>query len=389
MISGSGAAIDMVRLLYPEPWTVSAGRSVRVRRDERRSYLLVPNATEPRLLVPAGPRRVVAATVRRQLPGRHPSARMKRLALGGLAASGVAAGWPSRLDVRCAAGGDSVERWLEQKLDVVGCRLAIRLGRPRANRKPVLHVMDEQGVVHAYVKVGHNPLSASLVAAEAEALEHLAGVRLRRVRVPNLLAHGMWNGLRLLALEPLPVTGADVSADTVRAAAREISLSDETRTLRWVGSDFRQRLVDGIVAAGPRVATLRDTVSQLDDADPVVEFGAWHGDFNPGNFAAGHNELLVWDWERYERDVPMGFDLLHWAVQREITVLGVKPEEAGRTLLDQAGAVLNTSAMRGSWLARMYLAWLACRYVRDGQDEAGARLGHVERWLLPALAETR
>jgi hypothetical protein len=390
MSGGAGPAIDAVRMLYPEPWTVSAGRSTPSSGgDERRGYLLVPNATEPRLIMPAGPRRVLAATVRRQVPGSRPSARMKRLTLGGLAACGAAAGWPSRLDVRCAAGGDSIERWLEQVLDVAECRLAIRLGRPRANRKPVIQAMDARGAVHAFVKVGHNALSASLVAAEAAALEHLAGVRLRQVRVPRLLASDTWNGLRLLALEPLPVTGAEVPGELIRAAAQEISESASTRRLRWTGSGFRQRLMAGIASAGRRLVSLQHTVARLDAADPLVDFCAWHGDFNPGNFAVGHNGLLVWDWERYDRDVPMGFDLLHWTVQREITVLGVEPEEAARTLLDRAGAVLNRDVEMGSMLAQMYLAWLACRYVRDGQDKAGARLGEVEQWLLPALADTR
>ena len=37
-------------------------------------------------------------------------------------------------------------------------------------------------------------------------------------------------------------------------------------------------------------------------------------------------------------------------------------------------------------MARLYLVEIAARYLLDGQAAAGARLGRVEHWLLPALA---
>lgn len=398
-----GFAAETIRMLYPEPWTITPGR-VRDGRDQR-GFLLVPNTAGARMIVPAGPRRALTAAMRRPGSGGRTSARMRRLAFGALAGSGLAGmSWPSRLHVAGEAGADSLERWLERRLGLDSCRLAVRLGRPRANRKPVVQVLDPAGAVRAYVKIGHNALSTSLVATEAGVLAHLERAGLRGVRVPRVLAHDEWNGLRLLALEPLPVSGSAADPQAVRDAAEQVAASSDRVPRRWRHSPFRERLITGITSGGTRLAPLDDVVASLDRSDPVIEFGAWHGDFNPGNFAAGPDGLLVWDWERYEHEVPVGFDMLHLAIQRDITVAGRDPREAAAGLLAGASALLTGSEVArtprghglggearasGVEIARLYLAWLACRYVRDGQDEAGAPIGAVEHWVLPSLAGAR
>lgn len=387
----TGLAAETIRLLYPEPWAVTAGR-VRDGR-QRRGFLLVPNTAGVRMIVPAGPRWVLTVAMRRHSPGVRTSAQLKRLAFGALAASGLAgAGWPYRLHLAAEPGADSLERWLERRLGLGRCRLAIRLGPARANRKPVVQVLDHTGAVRAYVKIGHNALSASLVSTEAGVLAHLERAGLRGVRVPRVLAHDEWNGLRLLALEPLPVSGAAADPAEVRAATEQIAASSDRASVRWRDSSFRGRLIRGIASGGARLAPLDDVVASLDRTDPVIELGAWHGDFNPGNFAAGRDGLLVWDWERYDHEVPVGFDMLHLAMQREITVAGRDPGEAASALLTGADALLapdGGARCPAVEIARLYLAWLACRYLRDGQDRAGAGLGSVEQWVLPALAGAR
>jgi hypothetical protein len=37
-------------------------------------------------------------------------------------------------------------------------------------------------------------------------------------------------------------------------------------------------------------------------------------------------------------------------------------------------------------VAMLYLIEIGTRYLHDGQAEAGAQLGRVDRWLLPVLA---
>ncbi|RQX31874.1 hypothetical protein DLJ57_20145, partial [Micromonospora chalcea] len=153
------------------------------------------------------------------------------------------------------------------------------------------------------------------------------------------------------------------------------------------------RLTAAVDALGPRpeAGRLRAVLKSVADADPVVAFGAWHGDWNGGNSAVlADGRVLVWDWERFEADVPAGYDALHLAVQGAMSHDGVEPVEAARALIAGAGATLAPFDQTGGGadlVAVLYLVELAARYLRDRQAEAGARLGHVDTWLLPAVEE--
>jgi hypothetical protein len=118
-----------------------------------------------------------------------------------------------------------------------------------------------------------------------------------------------------------------------------------------------------------------------------LRYGAWHGDWAPWNMANLADTLLVWDWERFATGVPVGFDAVHYELQRRIQSSG-----------DAAGAVEATVRQAGELLAPfdvadgvreltalLYLVDLAARYLADRQAEAGARLGVLGTWLLPVL----
>ncbi len=98
--------------------------------------------------------------------------------------------------------------------------------------------------------------------------------------------------------------------------------------------------------------------------------------------------LLVWDWERFTLGVPLGFDALHYELQRRIQV---DPDAAGaveRTVTPRAGAarpVRRAGRTAAELTALLYLVDLATRYLADRQAEAGARLGVLGTWLLPVL----
>ncbi|PSK63662.1 hypothetical protein B0E53_04392 [Micromonospora sp. MH33] len=145
------------------------------------------------------------------------------------------------------------------------------------------------------------------------------------------------------------------------------------------------------LGARPEAGRLRAALKTVADLDPTVAFGAWHGDWNGGNSAVlADGRVLVWDWERFEADVPVGYDELHRAVQTAIGNDGVEPVEAARALIagaDRALAPFDSDGRGADLVAVLYLVELAARYLRDRQAEAGARLGHVDTWLLPAVEE--
>jgi hypothetical protein len=121
-----------------------------------------------------------------------------------------------------------------------------------------------------------------------------------------------------------------------------------------------------------------------------LAFGSWHGDWTPWNMAFSGGRVLVWDWERFESGVPIGYDALHYQLQ------GAVERNNGAGAQAAAEAALFTAPMRlGSlgvrpasavFVAALYLLEIATRYTCDGAAKAGARLGDLSTWLLPPLS---
>jgi hypothetical protein len=379
---------DVGRLLWPAPLALTVGRGGSADRE----VLLLPSARRPRLLVPRG-RRAAVAAVRGYGVGRGRSARWLAAGLTAGLASGFAP-FVLRDRVRVSGSGAGIEEHLGEVLgtDVV---VSMYLGAPRANRKPVLQVLTPAGRTVAYVKVGIDPLTCRLVRAEATALRTLAGAGLTLTTVPAALHGGQWNGLELLVQSPLPVAGnrERPTAEQVAAAQREVSEVGGSPAGPLGLSPYWTDLVARIEALqdGPAARTLADLVPRIDKVlgEVPLALGAWHGDWTPWNTATAGDRLLVWDWERFGTGVPVGFDALHWALQTDLVTHLADPGESAARSLVTAGVVLepfglSTEQVRATGVA--YLAELAARYLADRQSEAGARLGDVGTWLLPAVA---
>ncbi|QFY12818.1 hypothetical protein GBF35_45180 [Nonomuraea phyllanthi] len=209
----------------------------------------------------------------------------------------------------------------------------------RANRKPILEVRAG-GRRLAFVKIGDSARARSLITAEAAALRRLAASSLATVTVPDVLQHGTWRGLAVLALSPLPVRRGRVPGPLLVAAVKEIAAT-----------------------GGP--------------------CAAWHGDLAPWNMCPSPDgRLLVWDWERYEVGVPYGFDLVHHFFQRALRRMA--PPVAARACVARAVrelAPLGLSAAVARQTAVRYLIALADRHAADGH----APLGPPHTWLNPAV----
>lgn len=290
--------------------------------------------------------------------------------------------------------GDCIESHLAQHLghEVLA---AIYTSPPRANRKPVLHLLDGQGRSFGYAKIGVNPLTDALVRGEAAALGTLARRRLRRLRTPSVLYAGKWHGHEILVQGALHLGGSTVvPAAALTAAMVEVN-ADASRT---VVNARANAYVDTLAARLERIGTrrgqwlaaaLRAWISGADDNQELT-LGAWHGDWTPWNMAYDGTTMSVWDWERYQAGVPAGFDALHYASQTAIVRSGQAPHAAVQSLFPAAPGLLapfGVQAEDAERIALLYLMELAARYEADGQEAAGARLGALETWLLPALAD--
>lgn len=355
---------------------------------QRRTLRAVPTAANPSLLLPSG--RAAAAAAVRAYGGNGTFAnRARSRATSALFALGLAP-LAFRNTVTVTDGPDSIAAELSRVLGRA-VHVAVRGGPARANRKPVLAVLDDDGTLLAFAKVGTTPLAQELVRVEGAALERLAPVVHGAVRVPRVLHQGIWRDMTLLVQEPLPVrSGQPVTEELFLGAARQFSRALGTAYGTWGASEHFD-VVTGRLARSPESALTRELAAAVATlaADPLsLELGCWHGDWTAWNCAAAGDQVLVWDWERFATGVPVGFDVLHFGLQSALArAAGPSAELAAALLRDAPGRLrpLGLEPDAASRTALAYLIEIATRYHVDGQADAGARVGDVGSWLLPVL----
>lgn len=310
------------------------------------AYLPLPRAENPRVLVPLGSRRAASAALARN----HDATSRKSRAVKAALAVGLRVGvaqrlLPDRIDVAVARGldGDDLRSaLLTEHLRAVFNRrdlvMAVILGTPRLNRKPVLQVLSEAGEVLGYVKAAWNDLTRNLVRNEAAVLGDLASDQRNSFRAPTLMYHGAWGSLELLAASPLPHTVKPQEAQVFEPplpVITEIARMWSTREARLADSPYwagvRERLAAraGAVSASGGSDPLTPVVDHIEAryGDVPLRFGAWHGDFTPWNMARLDDGIFVWDWER-AAPAPVGLDLLHFLFQSVCRFEGRNPDRS-------------------------------------------------------------
>jgi hypothetical protein len=386
-------AAEVARLLWPPPWATPYVTRRRAADDaaDREAYLF-PSARNPRLLVPVDV--PDSARMLERLGGGSPLTGPVRGALERSVRSGVFAltRWPVLRVPATTADADSIERHLSESLATT-VRVGVMLGTRRVNQKPVLPVFEVgSGRLLAYAKVGHNDLTRSLVRREAEALLDLAGHELRHLRVPTVLHHGPWADLEVLVVSPLPTDPDRPVTPAERAAATwELSHLRGVTCAPLAETAFWRRLVAAVAAlpAQPhrdRLAALAAALEADHGADRV-RLGGWHGDWGDWNMGMSGSVLHVWDWERYEPDVPIGFDGLHFAAQ------SVRPGERDQHRQEQRflGSVpellvdLGIPSADHELTLRLYLLHIGVRYADALRHGTTPALSRRTSWVLDQL----
>ncbi len=288
-----------------------------------RAYAVLPRRDRPRYVLPTT-RRHARGTVLRPGSGRGDAA--ARVLVG--AALRVGAGRLLPGGLRVADGSDDdpgLRRHLGRLLGEDGVDLAVALGAPRPNRKPVIQVIGPDGTIRAWAKLGVDAHTDELVAHEAATL--VAHHPPAPIVVPEVLAHGDWHGRRLLVLAPLDITESagnlDLTPEVIRAVAGPVTLEEVTQGAWWKGlaALADDTTVDPQGALGTLMGRLEPAL-----AGRAWPFGTWHGDLAPWNATWSDDRLHVWDWERATGPVPLGLDLVHnrfmVAMLRDGTTLG-------------------------------------------------------------------
>ena len=392
-VDRAGYLWEVLRILWPEPASITRGRAGPATAGAA-EYVVLPTETRAALLLPRRPRRAAAGALR---SAKASAAAPRRLLLRGLAVAaraGLADAAPDRISIVAgpAGPGGSLAAYLAGVLGQEAV-ISLRIGAPRANRKPVLQLLSRDGRVLGFAKVGVNALTRDLVRAESAALGRLATAPLTRVGVPRLIHHGQWRGHEILVQQALTGAGparnwAELSsAMTELAGVQGRSWALAGQSPYWHGLHERLRGCAGRSAARELLQALDGLQAAADRTS--VEFGSWHGDWTPWNMAMSAGRAMVWDWERFQAGIPVGYDAVHYRLQQAVAGGRVAAPNAAEAALAGAPAVLAPFGVQpgaARLVAALYLAEIGTRYVQDGQAEAGARLGDVSTWLLPVLA---
>ncbi len=392
---------ETMSVLWPAPARVerrgwAAGqRPARADRDrEQTEYLVLPSEAQAVLLLPRRPRRAAAAALRNYKASAVGSRRFLLRSMALAARAGLADALPHRITVESASNGPdaNVVSYLRKVLDC-DVVVSVRIGPPRANRKPVLELLSPRGAALGFVKVGVTALTRELVRAEAAALDVLGGATLGRLEVPRLLHHGQWREHEVLVQAPLTGSGRAGSQAELTAAMAELAAVRGVVTLQVSRSAYWQGLRSRLEACPPSEAA-RALLRVIQDLEATANttrlaFGCWHGDWTPWNMAFSGGRVLVWDWERFEDGVPVGFDAVHYQVQKAVTGNGTAAQAAAEMALLTAPMTLGSLGVRPGmavFVAALYLIEIATRYLHDEAAEAGVKLGDVGTWLLPTLS---
>lgn len=382
---------QVLRVVWRGTSAAPADEAIRSRPGGAR-YALLPRPGAVTALVPTWPPSITAAVVRNYITPTSRAARMRAAALYALARLGLFAIWPCSPRVRRAADGSGLIDHLAQLLgrEVI---VAVHLGPRRVNRKPVLQLISADGALVAYVKVGINEFTSRRVAHEAAALAQLERVSLGAITVPEVLAEGTWHGSSFLVLAPVPTKSDVVSAPDRRTAAMaELSRSFGVKTTRLVDADWWRDIENGLAAAGgPEASRLTALGARIAAhcGGNALELGAAHGDWAPWNMADVEGQVVVWDWERFRRGVPIGWDAVHYAAELHrhsgardgAGLTRMIPEVA--TITRDCGSVTNDPNL----VFATYLLDLGWRYLRDGKTTGVQPRGPISDWLLDPLTE--
>jgi hypothetical protein len=355
---------------------------------------VVPSLNHPRLVAPWSPWRATAGALRRngETLSRRDAIRQRVLLLSMRCGVGQRLlAERVRLDTGQATQGPGIETHLETILGQP-VLISLRIGPARANRKPVLRVLSRTGQTLAYAKIGINPVTSRLVNAEADNLKLVAAAGLRSITTPRLLDASAWNGLDVLVQSPLSAAAGHREPIPGQLAAAMVELARVAGTTTSVvsGSAWWARLLDraGATSGDAVPPTLAQTVTRLGDQLSAVplEFGAWHGDWARWNMAVTPDSLNLWDWERFESGVPVGFDALHYRFQDLKSQMS--RDAAIQTLCRHAPTLLapfGVAAELAAAVTTLYLLDLAVRYAQDFRALDGATWGFGGSPMLPPL----
>jgi hypothetical protein len=385
-------------ILAAPPLKPTVGRR-RVGGVARETFVVLPTAARPRFIVSLASRRAAAAAVGDSGYAADFQVRLARAA----SRIGITLGlggqlFRDRISIT-DSDGDPDQPLADVLLSECVARIfgrddlivAVHLGPPRPNRKPLVRVLSRDGTFVGYVKVGWNALTRALVRNEGHTLTEIDRRRssLRALEVPRVVHEGKWRQFELLALTPLRGRVFRTTRrhlDVAAVAMREISQLARhgerplAESRYWRETRTRMRGM----ANEPALAHLADIVETRFGSE-VFAFCSWHGDWAPWNMAWRGGRLAVWDWERSTNEAPLGLDAAHFDFQVSLAATHNRSLPALERTLKGEGPMISALPFppeRYRILVSLHLLEMALRW----EEGHHAGMSQSDSIYLPALA---
>jgi len=364
--------VDAMGTLWPEAAVRVDRRPAGARIGSApRTYLVLPSARRPKVLIPAGERALAVATANRSSAADSLTRRLSRHGLATLLRLGMSWAFRDRVTIHPAPTTTSIEDYLAEFIGEP-VRLTVAIGSARANRKPVLHAYTAAGTEIGFAKVGTTVLANQLIRSEAATLQRLAEHGLTTVDIPPVRHHGRWHDHEVLLLGALP-TGGHPPGVPPADAMRELAQISATAPEPLAGGPWFTGLPDRV---GRLDAELTIRIGELATAlakrhgETELAHGAWHGDWGPWNMGWHRGRPQLWDWERFGIGVPVGFDAAHYLAHPALARVGRRRAALAALAGPVTAAVTEmTGAQPDSAVPAAvidaYLVELACRFATD------------------------
>lgn len=382
---------DVLSALWPGE-TVEVGSAASA-NSSASEWAAVPSRRRPVMLVPTGSASVTSTAFREASIGTGSGRRRLMAGMAMAANLGGGALLRGRVSVRGGTDGRSLASYLDAALGI-SVHMAVRASPVRPNRKPVLHLIGDDGRSIGFAKVGWNDLTGPLVQHEHDALRRLSEVALPGVVVPPVIHYGRWLNSEVLVLGPLRPHGRQSwTREELRHRMITLARGTQPESSTVSAAEYAQRLdatLAGVQDEQIRTGLMRGlTRVGATGAGVWLELGAWHGDWAPWNMARAGEAMLVWDWERFAVDVPIGYDLVHHELQANVVRGGQPVDDAAARLVESAPALL-AGVVEDSRAARLtvlfYLIELGARFAQGSEHQSGTTMAaSVGTWLLPIV----
>jgi hypothetical protein len=336
---------------------------------------VLPSRERPRHLVPVTPGAAASSALAGRAGDRGPAGRLATGALSRAARWGGGHLVPRRWLVT-GADGPAMADWLGDLLGIRGCVVAVGVGPPRANRKPVLQVMTGDGTTVAWGKVGWDAHTRALVGDEADALERLGGALAPGLVAPTVVARAPWQGTEVVLTAPLPLRPRGRSVLRPDPALLRAVAGPSGALSPWHAATVR-RLAE--VPGGAALVDVAEGVAgRLEGAG--VPGARWHGDLTPWNVGPVPGGRAVWDWERSAAPVPLGLDAVHASYAVATLRQGTDVPTALTAAADDATPALIALGVAETAVPAVAAAYAIELLLRHEGDRA--------HWPSPALDRT-